>query len=147
MRHICSVLGARITGWGPQLSFYHPMNNLALAKEPGSDGSLCSQTAPQPLHVKAVKQRTRQNPPTFIPLLTVLQSLLPAGQGVLALGPMHGTGCWAPTAHGAGLVCQHRGPPVGNVAYGSVNSGDGNRNICFIQATLGKAKLYSALKT
>lgn len=62
MQHICSVLGALITGWGPQLSFYHPMNNLALAKEPGSDGSPCSQTAPQPPHVKAVKQQHRSNP-------------------------------------------------------------------------------------
>lgn len=89
----------------------------------------------------------RQNPPIFIPFLTVLQSLLPAGQGVLALGPMHGTGCWAPTTHGAEPTCQHGGPPVGNVAYGSVSSRDRNRNICFIQATLGKAQLYSALKT
>lgn len=62
MLHTCSVLGARIAGWGPQLSFYLSTDNLALAEEPGSYGSPCSQTAPQPLHVKAVKQQHRSNP-------------------------------------------------------------------------------------
>lgn len=35
---------------------YHPTDCLALAEERGSDGSLCLQTATQPLHVKAIKQ-------------------------------------------------------------------------------------------
>ena len=41
---------------------YHPTDCLALAEDCGSDGSLCSQTATQPLHVKAIKPQHRSKP-------------------------------------------------------------------------------------